>query len=124
VFIVDSSGSHAVQERMSLVKGAVNGLLQAGHGRHDEIVVIACRGGAGTVLVGPTPVLADVERALEYMPTLPWSWMLTTEVPAGSASRSVYRGRYPSFVIFVMSGQRRFVPPSAGGPVMIRIGLP
>jgi len=69
VFIVDSSGSHAVQERMSLVKGAVNGLLHAGHGRRDEIVVIACRGGAGTVLVGPTPVLADVERALEYMPT-------------------------------------------------------
>ena len=47
VFVVDSSGSHAVQERMRLVKGAVNGLLEAGHGRHDEIVVIACRGGAG-----------------------------------------------------------------------------
>jgi len=69
LFVVDSSGSHAVQERMSLVKGAVNGLLDAAHGRHDEIVVIACRGAAASVLVEPTPVLADAQRALEYMPT-------------------------------------------------------
>jgi len=69
LFVVDSSGSHAVQERMCLVKGAVNGLLDAAHGRHDEIVVIACRGAAASVLVEPTPVLADAQRALEYMPT-------------------------------------------------------
>jgi magnesium chelatase subunit D len=69
LFVVDSSGSHAVQERMCLVKGAVNGLLDAAHGRHDEIVVIACRGAAASVLVEPTPVLVDAQRALEYMPT-------------------------------------------------------
>ena len=69
LFVVDSSGSHAVEERMRLVKGAVNGLLDAAHGRHDEIVVIACRGAAARVLVEPTPVLADAQRALEYMPT-------------------------------------------------------
>jgi magnesium chelatase subunit D len=69
LFIVDSSGSHAVQERMSAVKGAVNGLLESVHGRRDEVVVIACRGGAASVLVGPTTMLADVQRALEYLPT-------------------------------------------------------
>jgi magnesium chelatase subunit D len=69
LFIVDSSGSHAVQERMRLVKGAVNGLLDAAHGRHDEIVVIACRGASASVLVEPTAILDDAQRALEYMPT-------------------------------------------------------
>ena len=69
LFVVDSSGSHAVQERMSLVKGAVIGLLDAAYGRHDEVVVIACRGGAATVLVEPTPSVGDAQRALEYMPT-------------------------------------------------------
>lgn len=69
LFVVDSSGSHAVQERMRLVKGAVNGLLDAAHGRHDEIVVIACRGASASVLVEPTAILGDAQRALEYMPT-------------------------------------------------------
>jgi magnesium chelatase subunit D len=69
LFVVDSSGSHAVQERMRLVKGAVNGLLDAAHGRHDEIVVIACRGASAAVLVGPTSSLDEAQRALEYMPT-------------------------------------------------------
>lgn len=69
VFVVDSSGSHAVQERMRMVKGAVSGLIESAHGRHDEVAVIACRGGAATVLVEPTPALADVQRALEYLPT-------------------------------------------------------
>jgi len=69
LFVVDSSGSHAVQDRMGLVKGAVSGLLDAAHSRHDETVVIACRGGAASVLVEPTSSLADVQRALEYLPT-------------------------------------------------------
>ncbi len=69
LFVVDSSGSHAMQERMRLVKGAVNGLLDAAHGRHDEIVVIACRGASASVLVEPTAILDAARRALEYMPT-------------------------------------------------------
>jgi magnesium chelatase subunit D len=69
IFVVDSSGSHGVQERMRLVKGAVAGLLATARGRHDEAVIIACRGAAATVLVEPTTVLADVQRALEYLPT-------------------------------------------------------
>jgi len=69
LFVVDSSGSHAVQERMRLVKGAVNGLLDATHGRHDEIVVIACRGASASVVVEPTAILDDAQRVLDYLPT-------------------------------------------------------
>lgn len=69
IFIVDSSGSHAVQDRMRLVKGAVSGLLEGSQGRHDEVVVIACRGASAHVLVEPTSSRSDVERSLEYLPT-------------------------------------------------------
>ena len=69
LFIVDSSGSHAAQERMRFVKGAVSGLLESSAGRRDEVVVISCRGASATVLVEPTSAIADVQRALEYLPT-------------------------------------------------------
>jgi magnesium chelatase subunit D len=69
IVIVDSSGSHAVQERMGLVKGAIAALLDASRGRRDEIVVISCRGASARVLIEPTSSRADVELALEYLPT-------------------------------------------------------
>jgi magnesium chelatase subunit D len=69
ILVVDSSGSHAVQDRMRLVKGAIAGLLDASYGRHDEVVVIACRGAAADVLLEPTSSRADAERAVEYLPT-------------------------------------------------------
>ena len=69
ILVVDSSGSHAVSERMRLVKGVASGLLAASHGRHDEIVVIGCRGAQAEVLVEPTSSRDDAERALEYLPT-------------------------------------------------------
>ncbi|NOT27934.1 MAG: AAA domain-containing protein [Acidobacteria bacterium] len=69
ILVVDSSGSHAVLDRMRLVKGVAGGLVDASHGRHDEIVVIACRGPRAEVLVEPTSSRDDVERALEYLPT-------------------------------------------------------
>jgi magnesium chelatase subunit D len=54
---------------MRLVKGVASGLLEASHGRHDEIVVIGCRGPEAEVLVEPTSSRDDAERALEYLPT-------------------------------------------------------
>ncbi|MEQ1913318.1 MAG: VWA domain-containing protein, partial [Vicinamibacterales bacterium] len=69
ILIVDSSGSHAIQDRMRLVKGAVSGLLEASHGRHDEVVVITCRGAEAQVLVEPTSSREDADRALDYLPT-------------------------------------------------------
>ena len=67
ILVVDSSGSHAIQERMRLVKGAVTGLLDASHGRHDDVVVIACRGSHAQVVVEPTSSRDDAVRALEIL---------------------------------------------------------
>jgi magnesium chelatase subunit D len=54
---------------MRLVKGAVSGLLDASQGRHDEVVVIACRGAKAQVLVEPTSSREDAVRAIDYLPT-------------------------------------------------------
>ncbi|MEQ1758517.1 MAG: VWA domain-containing protein [Vicinamibacterales bacterium] len=69
VFVVDSSGSHAVRERMRAVKGIVSGVLEHADGRHDEVVLIVCRGASAQVLLEPTPIVDDARRAIEYLPT-------------------------------------------------------
>ena len=68
LFVVDSSGSHAVQERMRLVKGAVTGLLEARPG-------IATKWWSSCAAVGRHMSWSSrrpswrSRRALEYMPT-------------------------------------------------------
>lgn len=69
IFVVDASGSHAIGERMRFVKGAVAGLLGESHGRHDEVVVVSCRGASARVVCEPTHLRDDAMRALEYLPT-------------------------------------------------------
>lgn len=69
VFVVDSSGSHAVHDRMRFVKGAVRGLLESAVGRRDEIALIVCRGAAAQLLMAPTADVDAVDRAVEYLPT-------------------------------------------------------
>lgn len=67
--VIDSSGSHAVQERMRLVKGATSSLLTRSFKRGDEVVLIVFRGTSAQVLLEPTETLADALTALEYLPT-------------------------------------------------------
>jgi magnesium chelatase subunit D len=69
LFVVDSSGSHAAQNRMRTVKGAVAGLAERSLRRRDEVAVIVFRGEAAEVLVEPTNDVATVLAALEYLPT-------------------------------------------------------
>jgi magnesium chelatase subunit D len=69
LFVVDSSGSHAVRERMRAVKGAVSGLVERSLRRRDEVAVIVFRGESAEILVRPTNDVASVLAALEYLPT-------------------------------------------------------
>ncbi len=69
LLLIDSSGSHAAQERMRLVKGAASGLLARSFRTGDEVVVIAFRGTSAQVLLEPTRILSDALAALEYLPT-------------------------------------------------------
>jgi magnesium chelatase subunit D len=69
LFLIDSSGSHAAQERMRLVKGAASSLLTRSFKNGDEIAIIAFRGTSAQVLLEPTHALHDAMATLEYLPT-------------------------------------------------------
>lgn len=69
LFIIDSSGSHAAQERMRLVKGAAAGLLERSFKKDDQVAMIVFRGSAAQVVLEPTQTLADAMSTLEYLPT-------------------------------------------------------
>ena len=69
LFVIDSSGSHAAQEKMRLVKGAVTGLLTRSFKREDEVAMIVFRGTAAQVVLEPSRIMEDAVTALEYLPT-------------------------------------------------------
>jgi magnesium chelatase subunit D len=69
LFVIDSSGSHAAQEKMRLVKGAVLSLLSRSFKKDDEVAIIAFRGTAAQVLLEPCRMMQDAAAALEYLPT-------------------------------------------------------
>lgn len=69
LFLIDSSGSHAAQEKMRLVKGASLGLLDRSFSKDDEVAIIVFRGTGARVLLEPSHQLEDAATALEYLPT-------------------------------------------------------
>jgi magnesium chelatase subunit D len=69
LFVIDSSGSHAVHERMRLVKGATVSLLTRSFKRGDDVVIIVFRGTSAEVVLEPTSNLTDTFSTLEYLPT-------------------------------------------------------
>lgn len=69
LFLIDSSGSHAAQERMRLVKGAASSLLTHSFKNGDEIAIIVFRGISAQVVLEPTPLPQEALAVLEYLPT-------------------------------------------------------
>jgi magnesium chelatase subunit D len=69
LFLIDSSGSHAAQERMRLVKGAAAALLARSFKQDDEVAMIVFRGIAAHVVLEPTRTMAEATTVLQYLPT-------------------------------------------------------
>lgn len=69
LLIIDSSGSHAAQEKMRLVKGAALSLLSRSFKKDDEVAIIAFRGTGAQVLLEPSRMMQEAATALEYLPT-------------------------------------------------------
>jgi magnesium chelatase subunit D len=69
LFLIDSSGSHAAQERMRLVKGAASSLLTHSFRSGDEATIIVFRGASAQVVLEPTHLLQEAFTALEYLAT-------------------------------------------------------
>ena len=76
LFVIDSSGSHAAQERMRLVKGAAAGLLARSFKKDDEVAMIVFRGTAAQVVLEPTRIMAGCDdlrsSTFRQADELPW----------------------------------------------------
>jgi magnesium chelatase subunit D len=107
--VIDSSGSHAVQERMRLVKGATSGMLTRSFKRGDEVVLIVFRGTSAQVLLEPTETLADALTALEYLPT-------GGRTPLAHALSLVKSYLTPSAILVLLTDGRANVPLHDGDP--------
>ncbi len=69
LFLVDASGSMAVQQRITLAKQAASGLLTSSYQRRDEVALMVFRG-KGTDLILPfTRDVRRVDDALREVPT-------------------------------------------------------
>jgi magnesium chelatase subunit D len=69
IFVVDSSGSQAAQQRMRAVKGAVAALLESSMDHKDEVAVVSFRGAKAEIVLEPCRDAAAAARVLEFLPT-------------------------------------------------------
>lgn len=69
IFIVDSSGSHAAQQRMRAVKGTIIALLKSSVDPKDEVAVVVFRGAKAEIILEPSRDAEAARRVLEFLPT-------------------------------------------------------
>ena len=62
LIVIDSSGSHAIQQRMRLVKGVANDILSRSFRNGDEVAIIVFRGPAAQVLLNRPPCSRMLQR--------------------------------------------------------------
>ena len=109
LFVIDSSGSHAAQERMRLVKGAATALLNRSFRMNDEVAMIVFRGTAAQVVLEPTRILQEATIALEYLPT-------GGRTPLAHALDLARTLMTPSTLLILLTDGRANVPLRNGDP--------
>jgi magnesium chelatase subunit D len=109
LFVIDSSGSHAAQERMRLVKGAVSSLLTRSFKNGDEVAIIVFRGTDARVLLEPSRALHEATTALEYLPT-------GGRTPLAHALDLAKSYLTPATVLILLTDGRANVPLGIGDP--------
>lgn len=109
LFVVDSSGSHAAQQRMRIVKGAIASMLTRSFKREDEVAMIVFRGTTAQVVLEPTQVLPDALAALEYLPT-------GGRTPLAAALDQARRYLTPTTLLILVTDGRANFPLHGGDP--------
>ena len=107
--VIDSSGSHAVQQKMRLVKGVLSSLLTRSFKREDEVALIVFRGTSAQVILEPTQVLPDALAALEYLPT-------GGRTPLASALDQARNYLAPATLLILLTDGRANIPLHGGDP--------
>jgi magnesium chelatase subunit D len=109
LFIIDSSGSHAVQQKMRRVKGTISSLLTRSFKRRDEVAMIVFRGTSAQVVLEPTQVLPDALAALEYLPT-------GGRTPLAAALDQARGYLTPTTLLILLTDGRANIPLHGGDP--------
>ena len=109
LFLIDSSGSHAAQERMRLVKGAASSLLTNTFRNGDEIAMIVFRGTSAQVVLQPTRLPEDAFAVLEYLPT-------GGRTPLGHALTLAQEYITPATILILLTDGRANVAVASGDP--------
>jgi magnesium chelatase subunit D len=109
LFVIDSSGSHAAQQRMRIVKGAISSLLTCSFKREDEVAMIVFRGTSAQVVLEPTQVLPDALAALEYLPT-------GGRTPLAAALDQARGYLTPATLLILLTDGRANIPLHGGDP--------
>ncbi|MEW5692140.1 MAG: putative cobaltochelatase [Candidatus Hydrogenedentota bacterium] len=69
VFILDSSGSMGVNQRMIETKGAILSLLIDSYQKRDRVGLVAFKGDSAEVVLNPTSSVEMAKKTLESLPT-------------------------------------------------------
>jgi magnesium chelatase subunit D len=116
LLVIDSSGSHAVHERMRLVKGATVSLLTRSFKRGDDVAIIVFRGTSAEAVLEPTSTLTDAFTILEYLPT-------GGRTPLSHALELSKSYITPKTVLIVMTDGRANYPLRGGDPWQEALGI-
>ncbi len=104
VFVVDASGSAAVQ-RLAEAKGAVEVLLGQSYVRRDHVALVAVRGREAETLLPPTRSLTRARRQLSQLPGGGGTPLADGLAKAGDIADAALRRGMQAVVVVLTDGQ-------------------